>query len=90
MRDLAALAALYAELAAYLTMLRAQAITDGNAHGADRIEVRQRLNDQAYFIVCWGQLESAIDDACRAAIRKRRADADWTVRRAWDLYNPDD
>lgn len=90
MQDLAALAALYAELDAHLATLRTQAIADGDAQGADRIDARQRLNDQAYFIVCWGQLESAIDDVCRAAIRRRRNDADWTVRRAWDLYNPDE
>ena len=48
------------------------------------------LNDQAYFLLCWGQLEIEIDGKCRDAVRWRRKDADWQIRRAWDLYNPDD
>jgi len=35
-------------------------------------------------------LEAEIDASRRAAIRSRKAHADWTVRHAWDLYNPDD
>jgi hypothetical protein len=89
-QDLVALAALYAEIDAYLEALRAALIESGDGSGADRIEAKQRLNDQAYFVICWGQLESAIDDACRSAIRARRGHADWAVRRAWDLYNPDE
>ena len=51
---------------------------------------KQRVNDQAYFVLCWGQLEAEIDQACREAIRRHRNDTSWSVRRAWDLYNPDD
>jgi hypothetical protein len=54
------------------------------------IERRQILNDQAWFVLCWGQLETRLDDGCRSAIRKRRANPDWTKRRGWDLYNPED
>ena len=49
---------------------------------------QQIINDQAYFILCWGQLEDEIDARCRAAVSRRRSHADWQVRRAWDLYNP--
>ena len=55
-----------------------------------QIEAWQILNDQAYFLLCWGQLENEINTACRHAVRKRRSDQDWRIRRAWDLYNPDD
>jgi len=51
---------------------------------------QSRVNDQAYFVLCWGQLEAEIDQACREAIRRHRNDTSWSVRRAWDLYNPDD
>jgi hypothetical protein len=54
------------------------------------IESRQVLNDQAYFLPCWGQLEVEIDATCREVIRKRRNHKTWRVRRGWDLYNPDD
>lgn len=50
----------------------------------------QVLNDQAYFLPCWGQLENEINLRCRNAIRWRRNDASWQIRRAWDLYGPDD
>lgn len=56
----------------------------------ERIGKRQVLNDQAYFLLCWGQLETEIDQRCRSAIRHRRASTDWQVRRGWDIYNPDD
>ena len=63
------------------------------AHDASRestIARRQKINDQAYFVLCWGQLETELDDSCRNAIRKRRDNPDWTKRRGWDLYNPED
>ncbi len=51
---------------------------------------QQVINDQAYFILCWGQLENEINDVCRAAVSRRRNHDDWQIRRAWDLYNPDE
>ena len=62
-------------------------------HGLGRrtqLEQRQKINDHAYFVLCWGQLEAELNEACREAIRRRANNADWTKRRAWDLYNPDD
>jgi hypothetical protein len=88
MRDLGAIEALYVEIDSRLEQARSDAA--GNAIEVKRIESRQLLNDQAYFILCWGQLELAINDTCREAIRRRKASPDWNVRRAWDLYNPDD
>lgn len=60
--------------------------------GAGRIKIidQQVINDQAYFILCWGQLEAEIDGKCRDAVRRRRNHGDWQIRRAWDLYNPDE
>ena len=55
-----------------------------------KIEIRQRLNDHAYFLLCWGQIEVQHNESCRDALRKRRANPDWTKRRGWDLYNPDE
>jgi hypothetical protein len=56
---------------------------------AKRIERKQLLNDQAYFVLCLGQLESEIDEACRDAIRNRQSDKTWANRRGFDFYNPD-
>jgi hypothetical protein len=51
---------------------------------------KQLLNDQAYFVLCWAQLESKIDNACRAVIERRQSDANWEMRRGFDFYNPHD
>lgn len=55
-----------------------------------QLEQRQEINDQAYFVLCWGHLETELNESCRSAIRKRQSNPDWTRRRAWDLYDPDD
>lgn len=39
-----------------------------NSEEQDRIEEEQRLNNQAYFILAWGQLETEIDGACKHAV----------------------
>ena len=81
------MAALYLEIdAKFETDLAA--IADGPS--MDRVREKQILNDQAWFILGWGQLETAINEACREAIRARRDNADRAVRRAWEIFNPDD
>ena len=88
MRSLPELVALYEEIDAGLEKERTENATDTAAQ--DKIEAKQRLNDQAWLVLCWGQLETEIDAVCREAIRKRRDHAQWNIRRGWDLYNPDD
>ena len=88
MRDLQAIAATYADIDSRLEQDRDAA--QGNTADLQRIDEKQRFNDQAYFILCWGQFEAAIDEACRTLIRRRQASSRWEDRRAWDLYNPDD
>jgi hypothetical protein len=89
-RDLPHILAVYREIDATLEASRSTARAGGDAGTVGRIELKQRINDQAYFVLCWGQLETAIDDRCRAAVRARQQSGNWAVRRAWDLYNPDD
>jgi hypothetical protein len=90
MHDLPAIVALYNELDLVLEGQRAEADSTGNTVRAQLIEAKQVLNDQAYFVLCWGQLEAVIDIKCREAIRRRKSQPLWENRRAWDLYNPDD
>ena len=90
MQHLAAIAALYDELDAEFERQRGRALVSGDSVAAARVGEKQTLNDQAYFLLCWGQLETAIDDKCRDAIRRGRRNQNWAVRRAWALYNPDD
>ena len=56
----------------------------------DRIGRKQRINDQAYFVLAWGQFEADIVETCRETIRKAQENRDWRSRRAWALYNPED
>ena len=88
MKDLQAIAALYVQIDNSLESLRKASGAHIGAH--DRITDRQRINDQAYFVLAWGQIESEIDAACREAIRRGKAHREWRHRRAWSLYNPDD
>lgn len=90
MRSLPAIEALYTEIDKHLDSLRASALAAGRATDVARIEEKQRLNDQAYFILCWGQLEAEVDEACRELIRRRKASPNWSERRAWDMFNPDE
>lgn len=88
MKDLQAIAAVYQQLDNFLESLRAA--LDAGDEGIDRLVQRQRINDQAYFVLAWGQLETEVDHACRKAIRRGQAHQDWRHRRAWSLHNPDD
>jgi len=89
-RDLPYIEAVYLEIDAEFEAQRTDAASRGDLNSVERIASRQMINDQAYFVLCWGQLETIIDDTCRDAIRQRRTSENWAVRRAWDLYNPDD
>ncbi len=86
MKDLPAIAASYTEVESFLDGLGDTA----SRTPTDAIEQKLRINDQAYFILAWGQLESAIDDACRPAIDRGQSQRDWRQRRSWSLYNPED
>ena len=86
MKDLPAIAASYTEVDNFLDALLDPS---GDAYDA-AVEQKLRINDQAYFVLAWGQLENAIDDACRRAIERGRGLRDWRLRRPWSLYNPED
>ena len=87
MKRLPELLACYENLDLSLEEQRRTASNESNLHLVER---QQRTNDHAYFLLCWGQLETEIDSACREAIRRRRENPDWLRRRGWDLYNPED
>lgn len=89
MKSLAQIEALYEEIDGHFETHRQDRLASRDDQGARRVEKMQLLSDQAYFVLCWGQLEAEIDDACRAAIRRRSNDARWEMRRGFDLYKPD-
>lgn len=90
MSDLQAIAAAYERVDLHLQGLRDGEDRGGQDPAPERVDHEQRLNDQAYFVLAWGQLEADIEEACREAIREGQSNADWRHRRAWSLYNPED
>jgi hypothetical protein len=87
--DLPAIAALYEQVDNYFDDLRDRCDAAGDGAERDRVEREQRINDQAYFVLAWGQLEAEVDDACGDAIRQGQAHGDWRSSRAWSLYDPE-
>lgn len=87
MKDLPRIVALYEEIDRRLDRERIDAEEEDEAH---RITLKQLINDHAYFVLCWGQLEVEIDEVCRDVIRRRKSDPNWDVRRGFDFYNPED
>ena len=85
--DLAAIADLFQQVDNFLEDLRERHDAAGEADERDGVARQQRLNEQAYFVLAWGQLEADIDDACRDAIRLGKSHEDWRHRRAWSLYD---
>ena len=90
MSDLQAIAASYERIDGLLGDMHDSCDAAGDVDERDRVAREQELNDQAWFVLDWGQLETDIDDACRDAIRHAQAHEEWRYRRAWSLYNPDD
>ncbi len=89
MTDLDAIAALFQQVDNSLEDLREQHEAAGEAGERDRVARQQTLNEQACFVLAWGQLEADIDDACRDAIRLGKSHEDWRHRRAWSVYGED-
>lgn len=89
MTDLQTIATLYEEIDNALESLRGTESTAGKDSEPDPITHKQQINDQAYFVLAWGQLEADVVETCRETIRRAQQDTDWRARRAWALYDPE-
>ena len=70
MSDLQAIAVAYERVDLHLQSLRDAEDGGSEDPSPDSVDREQRLNDQAYFVLAWGQLEADIEEACREAIRE--------------------
>ena len=52
-----------------------------------RLAGLRQLNEQAYFVVLFAQLEQHVGDECRKLIDRKRASSDWEKRRAWEVVD---
>ena len=82
MSDLQAIAAVYEQIDLHLQGLRDREETAYEEGEQDRVAQEQTINDQAYFVLAWGQLETDMEEACRDAIRDGQSHEDWRYRRA--------
>ena len=87
MRDLEAIASSFLQVDNSLEDLRDRHHAAGEAEERDRVARQQRLNEQAYFVLAWGQLEAEVGEACRDAIRLGKSHEECRQRRAWSLYD---
>ena len=87
MTDLQAIATLYEEIDNARESLRGTLPATGK--DADPIPRKQQINDQAYSVLAWGQLEADIAETRRDTIRKAQQGDHWQTRRAWALYDPE-
>ena len=88
MSDLLAIAALYEHVDNHFDDLRDGLDGVGDEAGRELVEQEQRINDQAYFVLAWGQFEADVGHACESAIRHGQSHGDWRYRRPWSLYDP--
>ena len=89
MTNLEAIADLFQQIDKYLEELREKHDAAGKDNARDDVARKQILNEQALFVLAWGQLEADIDDACRTAIEIGISHDDWRQRRTWIVYNED-
>ena len=90
MSELQAIADVYERVDLHLRSLHDTEDGAGDEPDAGSADRERSINDQAYYVLAWGQLEADIEEACRDAIRDGQSHEDWRHRRAWSLYNPDD
>ena len=90
MSDLQAVTAAYEQIDLQLRSLRDAEDGAGDEPAPNPVDQERRINDQAFFVLAWGQLEADIEEACRDAIRNGQSHEDRRHRRAWSLYNPDE
>ena len=90
--NLQLIANMYQQVDNYLEALRdiEDASENNKTNVTDHIYSKQKINDQAYFVLAWGQLEVMIETACRNVIRHGQSQSDWRNNRVWTLYKPDD
>ncbi len=87
--NLQQIANLYQQVDNYLETLRDKVqLTDySSTNWDDAIDRKQEINDQAYFVLAWGQLETEIEEACRSVIEEGQSHSNWNTHRVWMLFN---
>ncbi|MFC6028039.1 hypothetical protein [Methylobacterium mesophilicum] len=81
--------AAYTETENYLLGELNSALNDSNLPRQAILQDYRRFNDNAYFVLLWGQLENEINAKFVAMITAGQAHTDWSERRKFYNYNLD-
>ena len=81
--------AAYLETETYLLREFNKALDANNSLRQETIRTFRRLNDNAYFVLLWGQLENEINAKFVKFIEDGQAHTDWSERRKSYNYNID-
>ncbi len=81
--------AAYSETDSYLLNQLNIAPNSSNVSRQNNLQDFRRLNDNAYFVVLWGQLENEINAKFAAMISSGQAHPDWKERRKFYNYTVD-
>ncbi len=90
MSNLQTVLSVYESIDNHLKSLLAKVDLSGGQPTREFVEQSRVINDQAYFVLAWGQLEAEVDEACRDVILSGQSQQLWSLRRVWSLYDPDD
>lgn len=89
MREIQAISDAYERAAKHFEAQLYSCQANGDKVSQDRVAHEQNLNELAYFVLAWGQLEAEVGEACRKAIRLGRSNRKWRHRRAWSMFDPE-
>lgn len=60
-----------------------------SADGKAKWAQRRMVNDHAYFVMLFAQLESLVDERCDKLVAGKKAGRHWKARRLWDSIDLD-
>ena len=80
--------AAYTETEGYLLGQINDALNTNNVSRQTSLRDFRRFNDNAYFVLLWGQLENEINTKFESFILAGKAHHDWAERRNFYNYNP--
>ena len=86
MKEFGRIIAAHGSTDAQLAALENGAFLANDQKRANNLKDQRFINDQAYFILLFAQLESYVNQKCEVAITRRASSPHWHVRRAWDTF----
>jgi hypothetical protein len=84
MRQVATIKAAYDRMAESCRTAINESVAAGDTQTTTRLEETRVTLDRAFFVLLFGQFETAVTEAFEQARNARSANPDWRSRRGWD------